>query len=89
MIKKHKILPVIILGIIPILFLGIFYFYPLIGIFIKSFLSKGIFDFSGFSKVYHSNRIIKIIWFTFYQAGISSILTMIVALPCAFVISNF
>ncbi len=89
LIKKHKIFPAIILGIIPILFLSIFYFYPLLGIFIKSFLSKGLFDFSGFSKVYNSHRIAKIIWFTFYQAGISSILTMMVALPCAFVISNF
>ncbi len=81
-------------GIVPTIFFLVFYFYPLTGIFIKSFFKQGIigfkfFDFSFIHHVLSSTRLIKVIWFTFWQACVSTLLTLICALPCAFVLSNY
>lgn len=95
----------IIVGLIPFIFLGLFYFYPLAGIFVRSFFEQADFSFetilsgklmemSGFAftsllKIFHSSRIAKIIWFTLWQALLSTALTLVVALPCAYVMGTF
>jgi len=30
-----------------------------------------------------------IVWFTLWQAGVSTLLTLVIALPCAYVMANF
>ncbi|MEA1967611.1 MAG: iron ABC transporter permease [Thermodesulfobacteriota bacterium] len=87
--KNFGIRPVVIAGLIPLLFLSLFYFYPLCGIFTRSFFPDGIFEFKVFEKIFSSARIARIIWFTFWQAGLSTLLTMAAALPCAFVMANY
>ncbi|MBF0203289.1 MAG: iron ABC transporter permease [Desulfamplus sp.] len=81
-------------GIIPVIFLGIFYFYPLSGIFIRSFFEHSSYGEGNFSmlsllKIFQSSRMAGIIWFTFWQAFVSTILTLIAALPCAWVMGTF
>ncbi|MCK5312639.1 MAG: iron ABC transporter permease, partial [Desulfobacteraceae bacterium] len=92
-IRKY-IHPYALAGIVPAVFFLIFYFYPLTGIFLKSFckISATGFEFVDFTflnKVFSSTRLLKIIWFTFWQAGVSTLLTPICALPCAFVLSHY
>lgn len=89
--------PYALAGIVPACFFLIFYFYPLSGIFIKSFfdpllnsgLNQGKLDFVFLDQIILSSRMMKIIWFTFWQAGLSTLLTLVFALPCAFVMSHY
>ncbi|MBC2705944.1 iron ABC transporter permease [Desulfobacula sp.] len=87
--KRIHIHPYALAGLVPICFFLVFYFYPLSGIFIKSFFQKGKIDLFFLDQVFASPRMLKIIWFTFWQAGLSTLLTLICALPCAFVLSHY
>lgn len=95
LIKMRKYIhPYALAGIVPACFFLIFYFYPLYGIFVKSFFQEGkivlgLIDLSFLDQVFSSPRTLKIIWFTFWQAGLSTLLTLICALPCAFVLSHY
>lgn len=95
LIKMRKYIhPYAVAGIVPACFFLVFYFYPLYGIFVKSFFQEGkialgLIDLSFLEQVFSSPRILKIIWFTFWQAGLSTLLTLICALPCAFVLSHY
>ena len=88
-IKFLSLLKFASIAIIPLGFLGVFYFYPLSVIFFKSLLGDGPGFISMGIKVLNSSRMLKIIWFTFWQAGISTGLTLIAAFPCAFVMARF
>ncbi len=46
-------------------------------------------DLSFLDQVFSSKRIMKIIGFTVWQAGLSTLLTLVCALPCAFVLSHY
>lgn len=81
--------PYTLAGLVPAVFFLLFYFYPLSGIFIKSFFHEGKIDLFFLDQVFASPRIINIIWFTFWQAGLSTLLTLVCALPCAFVLSHY
>ena len=81
--------PAVLAGLIPILFLSLFYFYPLGGIFFRSFFSGDGFSVSTILKIFHSSRMFGIIGFTIWQAFLSTLLTLVVALPCAWVMGTF
>jgi len=81
--------PYSLAGIVPICFFTVFYFYPLAGIFIKSFFPEGNIDLGFLDQILISTRMLKVLWFTFWQAGVSTLLTLACALPCAFVLSHF
>jgi len=87
--NRLHIHPYALAGLIPACFFLLFYFYPLSGIFLKSFFQKGKLDLFFLDQVFSSTRMIKIIWFTFWQAGLSTLLTLICSLPCAFVLSHY
>ncbi|WP_300464265.1 iron ABC transporter permease [Desulfobacula sp.] len=81
--------PYALAGLVPAVFFLVFYFYPLSGIFLKSFFQEGRMDLSFLDQVFSSKRIMKIIGFTVWQAGLSTLLTLVCALPCAFVLSHY
>ena len=85
--------PYILAGLVPLVFFLIFYFYPLTGIFTRSFIpgfpSALGFDLTFMDQVMGSGRLHHIIWFTFWQAAVSTGLTLVCALPCAFVMSHY
>ncbi|SMC71595.1 thiamine transport system permease protein [Desulfocicer vacuolatum DSM 3385] len=88
--KKGVILsPGVLAGVIPLVFLSLFYFYPLAGIFFKSFFSQGGLSLSSSGYVVQSKRMAGIVWFTLWQAGVSTALTLVIALPCAYVMATF
>ena len=91
--QRHYTHPYVLAGVIPLLFFLVFYFYPLFGIFTKSFL-QGFpqdlkVDLSFLNQFFGSRRMLNIIWFTFWQAGVSTLITLACALPCAFVMSHY
>ncbi len=86
----HPLLhPYALAGVFPLLFFLVFYFYPLSGIFLNSFFQDASMGFGAVSQVFLSSRMVRILWFTFWQAGVSTLLTLVCALPCAFVISRY
>jgi thiamine transport system permease protein len=75
----------LLLWAVPVLFLALFFFYPLGAIFrlaIETAVREGL------SPTVWA-RIWRPLGFTFYQAGLSTLLTLIVGLPAAYVFARF
>ncbi len=75
--------------LLPTLFLILFYFYPMVSIFTLSFAPEGSLDLSALQKLVTSNYYIKTLWFTLWQAALSTLLTLVVALPAAYVFARY
>ena len=69
----------VICAAVPVAFLGLFFFYPVINIVVSS-LSQG---WTGFLGVFDSSRTRNAIWFTTWQAAASTLVTVVIAMPCA------
>jgi len=78
-----------ILTVVPIAFLAIFFFYPLIVIFARGLAPGGVIDLSAFGKIIGSPFYIDTLWFTLWQATASTALTVLAALPAAYVFARF
>jgi thiamine transport system permease protein len=78
-----------ILYLIPLLFLCIFFFYPLLSIFVLSFAPEGKLDLSALSKLISTDYYARVLWFTIWQATLSTLLTVTLALPGAYVFARF
>ncbi|QTA78189.1 putative ABC transporter, permease protein [Desulfonema limicola] len=77
------------LVLIPLIFLGIFYFYPLFKIFLLSLMPEDKWDLSVFLNLISTSYYLNILWFTFWQAAVSTILTIISALPGAYIFACY
>lgn len=73
----------------PLVFLAVFYFYPLAVIFVQSFLPEGRWNPGSLGKLVSTGFYIRTLWFTFWQAAVSTILTLILALPAAYVFAKY
>lgn len=78
-----------ILFAVPIAFLGLFFFYPLAAIILRGLAPEGALDLSSFTKIVSSPFYIETLWFTFWQATVSTLLTLLVALPAAYVFARY
>ena len=83
--NKYRIL---IAGV-PIIFLAVFYFYPLIKILTLSFMPEGALQLTELKKLISTSFYIRTLWFTTWQAALSTILTLIIALPGAYVFARY
>ena len=61
------------------IFLGVFFFYPVANIVFNSF-NRGS---SGLYDTLASQRVRSAIWFTTWQAALSTVVTVVIAMPCA------
>jgi thiamine transport system permease protein len=73
----------------PLIFLGLFYFYPLASIFTLSFASQDGASIKGMEKLLSSAYYLRVLWFTFWQAAVSTALTLLLALPAAYVFARY
>ncbi len=73
----------------PILFFILFYFYPLGAIFGLSFAPDGNVDLSTLSKLVETHYYLKTLWFTTWQALLSTLLVLTLALPGAYVFARY
>ncbi len=69
----------------PSLFLILFFFYPLVRVLWLSFES----DYDPLSALANLPQFLNTILFTFYQAGLSTLLTLLVGMPIAYLFSHF
>ena len=77
------------LWLVPLVFLALFFIYPLITILGVSLLPEGRLDLSGFGSLITSAYYRATLGFTIGQATLSTVLTLALALPSAYVFTRF
>lgn len=77
-----------LLWLLPMAFLALFYFYPLASILALSF-GRGLTVMQPFVQVFLSGSILGIAWFTIWQAALSTLLTLALGLPAAYLLARF
>jgi thiamine transport system permease protein len=81
--------PYHLLVLAPVLFLVVFFFYPLLAILRVSLAPKGQLDLSSVGEIVTSSYYVRTLWFTFWQALVSTLLTLALALPSAYVFARY
>lgn len=77
------------LYLLPVFFLALFFFYPLAGILKASLFSNGVFQWDSLWETLTSGYYRRVLGFTVGQALLSTFLTLILALPCAYVFTRY
>ncbi len=78
-----------IVYLVPLVFLGVFYVYPLLSILDVSLRPAGVLDLSAFVRLLTSDYYSGTLLFTVYQAALSTAFTLLLATPCAFVFARY
>ncbi len=79
----------LLLWLPPLLFLGLFYFYPLISILQASFARGEGGPAAAFIEALGSPSLRGVLWFTIWQAALSTVLTLLFGLPGAYVLARY
>ncbi len=74
---------------VPVAFLGYFFVYPIVAITLRGLTVDGSLDLSLFADVITDPTLQGVARFTFWQAVLSTILTVVAALPAAWVFARF
>ncbi|GAB4509559.1 MAG: iron ABC transporter permease [Anaerolineae bacterium] len=75
-----------VLLLIPLAFLLVFFFYPLAAILLRSLAPEGVLNLSAFRQI---SGYASTLWFTTWQAALSTLLTLVLALPGAYLFTRF
>lgn len=70
-------------------FLGIFFFYPLAAVVMKSFAPEGYLELAPIAGLWREPYFGRALWFTAWQATASTALTLALGLPAAFVFARY
>ncbi len=70
-------------------FLTLFYFYPLGSILGLSFAPQGQLSLEPLGQLFRSARYLRTLWFTVWQATLSTLLTVLLALPGSYVFARY
>lgn len=73
----------------PLLFLLVFYFFPLLQILLLSYTLRFREATFGLDQLLGSSIYIRVAWFTFWQAALSTLLTFLLALPGAYIYARY
>ncbi len=73
---------------LPLLFFALFYFYPLIAILRVSFASADA-SVAGIAALWQDRYYLHVLWFSVWQATLSTALTLALGLPIAYVFARF
>lgn len=74
---------------LPILFLGIFFFYPLMTILRYSLAPEGVLDLHAIGQIIGDRYFWQTLWFTTWQAAVSTLLTLALGLPLAYLFAHY
>jgi len=75
--------------VIPLLFLALFFFYPLYSIFALSLAPEGVLDLRPLRVLFSKSYYARVLWFTIWQATVSTLLTLLLGLPAAYVFAKY
>lgn len=73
----------------PLAFLGLFFFYPLAAVAAKSFAPEGQLNLAPIASLWREPYFGRALWFTTWQATASTLLTLGLGLPAAFVFARY
>ncbi len=82
-------IPIWLLWLAPLAFLGLFYAYPLISILQVSFSRSEGGLAATILEAFQSPAVLRVVSFTFWQATLSTIFTLIVGLPGAYLLARY
>ncbi|NOX62080.1 MAG: iron ABC transporter permease [Chloroflexi bacterium] len=77
------------LAMIPLAFLGLFFFYPLAAIFQLSLFPQGRFASEALRPLLEKPYYAHVLWFTIWQAAASTLGAFLLGLPAAFIFARF
>jgi len=77
------------LWLLPLAFLALFYFYPLVAILRQALMPAGTPDLEGLRKLVSTPVYARTLGFTVYQATLSTLVTVILGLPGAYVFARY
>ncbi|MBK7217818.1 MAG: iron ABC transporter permease [Candidatus Promineofilum sp.] len=75
--------------LLPLLFFALFYFYPLGAILRLGLWPEGRLDTAALGQMFTSRTILGVLWFTLWQAVVSTLLTLALAMPGAYVLARY
>ncbi len=81
--------PRLVIFTLVVVFLALFYWYPLVSIFLQSLLPEGRWNPARLERLFSSPTYLRILWFTTWQALLSTLLTLLLALPGAYVFTRY
>ncbi|HEY7439439.1 MAG TPA: iron ABC transporter permease [Acidimicrobiia bacterium] len=79
----------IALAAVPVAFLAVFLLWPVGAIIDRGIRPGGALDLSGFRDVFDDPGLRHIVWFTFWQAAVSTAITLALGIPGAYVLSRY
>ncbi len=82
-------LPTLLLAAPPLLFLALFFLYPLASILVAGLAPAGRLDLAGPLETLARPFVREVAWFTLWQAAVSTGLTLLAALPAAYAFGRF
>jgi len=74
--------------VVPVLFLGLFFVYPVATIVLTGLRPEGVLDLGAVWQVLSDPVVRRVAWFTVWQATVSTALTLALGLPGAYVLSR-
>ena len=77
------------LAALPLGFVGLFFVYPVVRILVEGLAPDGQFDLAATLDVIAQPFVRDVAWFTLWQATLSTVLTVLIALPGAYVFARF
>jgi len=86
---NRRFRPYHLLWLTPLVFLAIFFFYPLLNILSVSLVQDGTLRLQGFAELLSGAHYRETLWFTLWQAALSTLLTLALALPGAYVFARY
>ena len=71
---------------LPLLFLGVFFAWPVVTLIARGFVSNGSLDLSGFAEVFSEPRTWRIIGLTLWQGVLGTVISVLLGVPGAYVL---
>jgi len=78
-----------LLAALPLAFLGVFFVYPVVSILALGLAPGGNLDIGAALAVLGQPFVVEVAWFTLWQAVLSTLLTVLIALPGAYVFARY
>lgn len=75
--------------LLPLAFLGVFFFYPLAAVIAESFAPGGKLNLAPVAALWRDAYFGRVLWFTTWQAALSTALTLLLGMPAAFVFARY
>lgn len=77
------------LMLVPLAFLALFFFYPLVAVVVESFAPDGQLNLAPLASLWREPYFGRALWFTTWQATLSTLVTLALGMPVAFVFARY